>query len=102
MPIIHKNLGILNDFFSRHQDIFEWHPPRACTTAFVKLKGWLLQIGDGGAMGLAEALLKEKELLVLPAKMYDFQDEYIRIGFGRKDLKECLVPFEEFIQERKP
>ena len=71
--------------------IFEWYPPRAGTTGFVNLKGWLLKIGNGGASGFCEKLVNEKEVLLLPAKMYDFEDEYVRIGFGRASLSECLV-----------
>ena len=101
MEIVSKNLKLLNIFFDKYSDIFEWHPPRAGTTGFVKLKGWILNLGKGGASAFCEKLVTEKEVLFLPAKMYDFEDKYVRIGFGRANLEECLVPLEAFIQEHK-
>ena len=101
MDIIHKNLKELAAFFGRHSDVFEWHPPRASTIGFVRLKGWLLRVGTGGASGFCEALVQQKEVLFLPATMYDFADEYVRVGFGRRNLSECLVPLEEFLSENR-
>ena len=47
MNLLQKNLKILNEFFAEFKDEFEWHPPVACTTGLVRVKGWLLTLGDG-------------------------------------------------------
>ena len=100
--IIERNLVILNEFFAHNTDIFEWHVPRAGTTTFVMLKGWILDIGCGGATGFAEKLFKDKRILILPASMYDFEDQYVRIGFGRHGLKESVRQLQHFLDENRP
>ena len=101
MAIVQRNLVLLKEFFSRHEDVFEWHPPRASTVGFLRLKGALLQLGDGGASGFCEELLAKKQVLFLPASKYEFRDEFVRIGFGRANLDECLPPLEEFLKDIK-
>ena len=101
MAIVQRNLVLLKEFFSRHEDVFEWHPPRAGTVGFLRVKGALLQLGDGGASGFCEELLAKKQVLFLPASKYEFRDEFVRIGFGRANLAECLPPLEEFLKDIK-
>ena len=101
MNIVQQNLQELEVFFARHRDIFDWFPPRASTIGFLRLKGRLLRMAKGGASGFCEALLEKKQVLFLPAHVYDFPDEYVRLGFGRRNLSECLLQLEEFLQESK-
>lgn len=101
MSIVKKNMAALEEFFALHTDVFEWHPPRASTVGFARLKGWLLRVGEGGASGFCDVLQQQKQVMMLPAKMYDFEDHYVRVGFGRRNLEECLVPLEEFLAENK-
>lgn len=46
-------------------------------------------------------LLDKKGVLILPGNYYDFGDRYFRLGFGRKNLREVLGKFEEYIREQK-
>ena len=38
-------------------------------------------------------------VLFVPESMYDFTDQYVRLGFGRANLKEALVVLGEFLGE---
>lgn len=101
MVIIQKNLKVLREFFAKHKDIFEWHEPTACTMGFLKLKGWLLKVGDGGASGFCNKLVEEFGVLLIPGSMFQFKDEYVRLSFCRRNMPEALAGLEEFIQNYK-
>jgi len=102
LAIIEKNLHLLADFFREYEDVFEWRAPRACTTGLVKLKGWLLRLGNGGAKGFCERLQEEAGVLMLPSAVYEFDDNCVRLGFGRTDLKYALIALREFLRRNKP
>ncbi|HMD90897.1 MAG TPA: aminotransferase class I/II-fold pyridoxal phosphate-dependent enzyme [Anaerolineaceae bacterium] len=84
--IIQTNLSLLNDFFRRHSDRFEWQSPKAGPIAFPSLTGGQ----DAGAF--AEQLVAASGVLLLPGSNYDpvFKSHF-RIGFGRKNMPECLA-----------
>ena len=101
MDIIQGNLLILEEFFEKHRDIFEFYRPQAGTTAFVKVKGWLLGLGDGGATGFCNILAQEKNVILLPSEVYGYADEFVRFGFGKRNMKECVEQLKCFISECK-
>ena len=97
MQIIYENLELLKDYFSRNQDLFEWMPPQAGGTGFVKFKGPI------SADELAEELLGQ-EILVFGSAIFDCDEElkqYFRIGFSRRTMPAALKAFEEFVEERR-
>ena len=99
--IIKKNLRVLDEFFKDYPDIFVWHAPVACTTGLLKLKGWILDLGEGGATGFCDKLVRDAEVLLLPSKMYDFRDDCVRLGFGRDDLADGLSALRQFLDKNK-
>ena len=102
MEICNSNLKLIDEFVKRNPDIVEWHKPRACTTGFMKIKGWLLNLGKGGATGLCDEILSTSGILLLPAKVYEYKDDYVRVGFGRRNFKQVLEAFEDFIVKHAP
>jgi DNA-binding transcriptional MocR family regulator len=97
LAIIYENLKLLEQYFSRNDDLFEWMPPQAGGTGFVKFKGPLS--GDE----LAEELLEE-EILVFGSAIFDCDEklkQYFRIGFSRRTMPAALKAFELFIEERR-
>ncbi|HRW30216.1 MAG TPA: pyridoxal phosphate-dependent aminotransferase, partial [Emcibacteraceae bacterium] len=97
MNIIKENLALLEDFFAKNGDLFEWMPPQAGGTGFVKFKGPLT------SDQLAKELL-EQEILVFPSSIFDCEDElkqYFRIGFSRRTMPAALDAFKEFVDERR-
>ncbi len=92
LEIIRHNIPLLNDFFHRYQEIFDWHSPSAGSIGFPK---WKLQL-DG--MALAEDIVRKKNVLILPGEVYD-QPGFFRVGFGRRNMPEALGRFEEYVNE---
>ena len=101
LSIIQPNLKHIQQFCANHQDIFQWHSPQAGCAGFMRLKSWALEVGEGGASGFCKVLREETGLLLLPATIYDFEDEFVRVGFGRGTLEEYLKEFDEFIARKK-
>ena len=112
--IVAENLALLDAFFTKHSAVFDWYKPRASTTSFVRIKGWLLGIGKagddaggdaagaGGASGFCEELIKQQDVALLPSTVFQYPDEFVRLGVGRRNLKECLLQLELFLQRNKP
>ena len=63
----------------------------------MKLKEPVLKLGKGSAKGFCDVLRQEAEILMLPGAMYDYPDQFVRIGFGRANLPEALNALEQFI-----
>jgi aspartate/methionine/tyrosine aminotransferase len=90
LNIIQTNLKLLDDFFDRNYDKFNWLKPSAGTVAFVQTK-FETNIED-----FCSNLIKEKGVLLMPGTMFDYGHHYFRIGFGKKTLPEALTLFEDF------
>jgi aspartate/methionine/tyrosine aminotransferase len=90
---IRRNLGLLDDFFEQFADLFEWTRPRAGTIAFPRLKA------PEGAMVFCQRLVNEAGIMLLPSTVYDYDDQHVRVGFGRESLPEGIKAFEEFVRK---
>jgi aspartate/methionine/tyrosine aminotransferase len=44
-----------------------------------------------------DKMVEEKGVLLLPADMYLYEENYFRIGYGRLDFEENLKHFEEYL-----
>jgi aspartate/methionine/tyrosine aminotransferase len=89
--IIEKNLHILDEFFKEFDEIFEWHRPQGGTMALVKIKDWAMGLGaEKGATGFCRMLMDEAGIMLVPSRLFNVEDSFVRIGFGRKDMKDCL------------
>ena len=89
--IIRENLALLEDFFRRHNNLFEWHRPAAGPVGFPKYTG------RQHANQFCQDLVDEKGVMLLPPHVYDFKGSHFRIGFARKNMKEALEKLEEYI-----
>jgi aspartate/methionine/tyrosine aminotransferase len=97
MKIIKENLALLETFFDEYDDLFEWMPPQAGGTGFVKFKGPFT------ADELAAQLLEE-EILVFGPAIFDCDsklDQYFRIGFSRRTMPASLEAFKVFVDKNK-
>lgn len=91
--IISDNLEVLDHFFEKHQDIFNWHKPKAGPIAFPSL------VSNENAEPFCDRLVKEAGVLLMPGAMYDLSyQKNFRIGFGRKNLPEVVERLETFIK----
>lgn len=89
---IKKNLALLDEFFNRHKDLFEWKKPKAGTIAFPKL------IKEKSSLEFCQRVVKEAGIMILPSTVYDFDDKHFRVGFGRENMPEALNKFEEYLK----
>ncbi|MGC1381893.1 MAG: aminotransferase class I/II-fold pyridoxal phosphate-dependent enzyme [Candidatus Baltobacteraceae bacterium] len=88
--IAEANLALLDAFFSRRGELFEWRRPRAGTTAFPRYLG-------GSSERFCSRLAQEANVLLLPGVAFDAGDDRVRVGYGRANLPEALAALEMFI-----
>jgi aspartate/methionine/tyrosine aminotransferase len=93
LAIIRRNLGVLDDFFARHTDRFDWQRPRAGSTAFPLLKG------DQDVEAFCDDLVRRKGVMLLPGTCYEAGSQHFRVGFGRANLPECVAVFEDYLKD---
>lgn len=93
LEIVRDNLSVLNQFFARYESIFNWTAPKAGSTAFPSLKS------DRDSEQFCINLVQTKGVLLLPSNEFDFGHKNFRIGFGRKNLPECLEKLDEYMRE---
>jgi aspartate/methionine/tyrosine aminotransferase len=90
---IRRNLGLLDEFFAQHNNLFSWNRPRAGTIAFPRLNV------PQGAMAFCQKLVDEAGIMLLPATVYDYDDQHVRVGFGRENLPAGITALEEYIKK---
>jgi len=93
LKIIDNNLILLESFFSRHNQLFDWHPPIAGPISFAKLDD-KFEVTD-----FCRRLVEQEKTMLLPASVYDYPENFFRIGFARKDFQLGLEKLERFISD---
>jgi aspartate/methionine/tyrosine aminotransferase len=89
--IVADNLGLLDQFFTEYSHLFEWVYPQGGCVGFVKYKG------TGSVETFCDRLVKKQNVLLMPASIYDYEGNHFRIGFGRKNMPQCLDQLKEFL-----
>jgi aspartate/methionine/tyrosine aminotransferase len=51
----------------------------------------------GDAEAFCLDLLEKKGVLLLPGNKFNYSNQYIRLGFGRKNMPQALEKLEEYI-----
>lgn len=82
LAIVRHNLPLLDAFFDRYAETFQWVRPTASPIGFPRVTGI-----DNLARYCAR--LADIGVLLLPGSVYD-QPDHVRIGFGRADMPEAL------------
>lgn len=90
--IVTDNLKLLDEFFVKYSHLFEWVRPQGGCVGFVKYKG------PGSIESFCEKLVNTQNVLLMPASIYDDASNHFRIGFGRKNMPECLDQLKEFLR----
>ncbi len=91
LAIIQDNLALLNQFFERYHDIFNWQTPKAGSTTFPSLK--LARDSEEFCLDLAQ----RQGVLLLPGNYYDYGQRNFRLGFGRKNLPQALEQLDQYL-----
>lgn len=90
--LLSKNYKLLQDYFLRNQDQFEWFPPQGGCIAYPRY------LGSQPIMKVADELLKVKNVVILPDWVYEQSNNHFRVSFGRKNMPLALSLFEEFFK----
>lgn len=93
IQIIKDHLKIADNFFEKYPNLFVNNRPMAGPIAFHKIN--ITQSVDD----FCKELVEDKGVLLLPASTYSFNESCFRMGYGRKNFKECLSKFEEYIKK---
>lgn len=90
---INDNVALFKKFAASHTIFDSFVPPKAGSTAFVKLniKTTSLEFSD--------RLVEEAGIMTLPAEMFEFEGKYIRLGFGRKNFAKALEVFDAYLSD---
>ena len=89
--IVKDNLKILDEFFITYSHLFEWVRPEGGCVGFVKYKG------SGTSDAFCNRLVNKNSVLLMPASIYNHDSNHFRIGFGRKNMPECLEKLKEYL-----
>ena len=94
--IIDNNLKILDKFFKKNENLFDWKIPDGGCIGFPKYNG------KDGVKSFCEKLVKEKSVLLLPSYVYKSEIgktplSNFRIGYGRVNMPEALSEIEDFL-----
>jgi aspartate/methionine/tyrosine aminotransferase len=94
LAIIRANLHLADEFFVRQQDRFTWLRPQAGPVCLPRL------LSDLSVAALCEGLLERKSVMLLPGEVFEFGDNYFRLGLGRRDFPEGLAILEAHLDGR--
>ena len=92
---IKNNLSILDNFFQKYQDKFDWVRPAAGTIAFPRL------IQETSSFSFCQKIVNEAGIMILPSTVYDYDDHHFRLGFGRENMPEALAGLDEYLRNKK-
>lgn len=95
LDVILDNLKIFDNFLNKFSNLFSYIPPMGGTMAFPKLKL------DLDVEKFCIDLIEKKGVFLLPSTVYDYGNKHFRVGLGRKNVKECLEKFDEFLSENQ-
>ena len=90
--IVEANLPLLDAFFARRPDMFEWVRPRGGSIGFPRLAE------DRPVEAFAEDLVRETGVLVLPGTLFGDTGNHFRVGYGRTNLPAALERLEHFVE----
>ena len=97
--IIDDNLTMMNAFFGRHADMFDWQPSDGSCMAFPKY------LGDEGVETFCRELVEDSGVLLLPGSIYQSAlgptpAERFRIGFGRRHVPDGIAAMDAHLKRK--
>lgn len=89
--ITSSNLKLLDDFFARNAELVGWQRPLGGTVAFPYFR-LELAVRD-----FVDLVRRKAGVLLLPGDVFNENDCYVRIGYGRRNMGEALERLESFV-----
>ena len=93
VKLIEENIKLADSFFEKYDYLFEKKPITCGPVAFHKL------LTDMPVKDFCQMAVDKKGVLLLPANIYEMDEQYFRMGYGRRGVPEALQKFEEFLIE---
>jgi aspartate/methionine/tyrosine aminotransferase len=87
-----ENLERATAFVARHPDRFVWRTPLAGSVAFARLVG-------GGAAAFSEKAVSEAGVMIVPSTVFNFGDDHLRVGLGRRGFADAVTALETWLAE---
>ena len=91
LSLLQRNQKTLDEFFKSYSDIFTCVSPKAGSICFPRLHL------DQGAHNFCQKVIQETEIMLLPSTVYEYDDQHVRIGFGRQNMVEVLKILEKYL-----
>ena len=88
--IIAGNLQLARDFTTRHSGLLAWRHGDGGSVVFPRFV-------RGGAAAFCDAAAA-KGIMIVPSTMFEFGDEHIRLGLGRRGFGEALEALEGILR----
>ncbi|HEY3357152.1 MAG TPA: aminotransferase class I/II-fold pyridoxal phosphate-dependent enzyme [Polyangia bacterium] len=95
LAIVRANIAVFEDFVRRRPGLVSWTPPRAGSIAFARLGA------PEGAAAFCGRLVEETGAMLVPSRVFDYGDEHVRIGLGRRAFAAGLAAVEEWLATRE-
>jgi len=89
--IVRKNVALLDAFFKKRGELFDWVQPNAATIGFARFKP------ARNVQEFCDDVVSKSGVMLLPGSVYD-EPQHIRFGYGRKNMPEALEQFEAYLQ----
>lgn len=89
---IKSNISLFHKFATGHDFISHFIPPKAGSTAFVKLNI------ASSSLEFSDRLVNDARIMIVPAEMFEQEGKYIRVGFGRANFPEVLDVLDYYLK----
>ena len=91
--IVKSNLKLLDDFFLKYNNVFQWNRPKAGSIGFVRL------INGENSEKFCIDVVENCGVLLVPSSLFNYGKSHLRIGFGRKNLPIALKQLDLFLEK---
>ncbi len=91
LEIVRRNLALLDTFFKKRANLFDWVRPNAATIGFVRFKP------ARNIQQFCDDVVTKSGVMLLPGNVYD-EPQHIRFGYGRKNIPEALEQFDAYLE----
>ncbi len=81
---IRKNIEVFREALPKHKEFGKFIPPLAGSVSFLPLNI------DSTSLEYSESLVQRTGIMTVPAEMFEYCGNYLRIGFGRSNFKEII------------
>jgi aspartate/methionine/tyrosine aminotransferase len=93
LEIVGRNLSLLDSFIEQRANLFEWVKPDASPIGFVRFKP------QCDVNKFCSDVVCKIGVMLLPGSVYD-EPQYIRFGYGRRNMPEALERFSDFLDKQ--